>query len=284
MPVILRDSAGNRYLYGHDLISVSDSQNKKFYYHTDGLGSTTAITSSTGAVKKTYQYDVFGAIRAQTGTQPNEFTFTGEQVDSSGLEYLRARYYDNATGRFLSQDPLAGTANAPQSLNRYPYVRNNPVNLVDPYGLVGCGPFGGLCDRAGDALDRADAGIEAVGDWATGGNLGYVDVNLTGCWRGACLTGGVQWQIFTTDVHPYVGGGIGSDQLGLNVTVAPFQHISTGWNCGTQVTYAGWTGQLGRGGIVANKEGVDPGTLFVELGRSIGFPAYAWSSTCMFVF
>ena len=134
MPVILRDSAGNRYLYGLDLISVSDSQNKKFYYHTDGLGSTTAITSSTGAVVKTYQYDVFGAIRVQTGTQPNEFTFTGEQVDSSGLEYLRARYYDGATGRFLSQDPLP-------LLQRYPYVGNNPVNMVDPYGLYGWDDF-----------------------------------------------------------------------------------------------------------------------------------------------
>lgn len=131
MPVILRDSAGNRYLYGLDLISVSNSQNKKFYYHTDGLGSTTAITSSTGAVQKTYQYDVFGAIRTQTGTQPNEFTFTGEQVDTTGMQYLRARYYDNATGRFLSQDPLP-------LLQRYPYVGNNPVNLVDPYGLIPC--------------------------------------------------------------------------------------------------------------------------------------------------
>jgi RHS repeat-associated protein len=130
MPVILRDSAGNRYLYGLDLISLSDSANKKFYYHTDGLGSTTAITDSTGAVKKTYQYDVFGAIRVQTGTQPNEFTFTGEQVDSSGLEYLRARYYDGATGRFLTQDPLP-------LLHRYPYVGNNPLNMVDPLGLCG---------------------------------------------------------------------------------------------------------------------------------------------------
>ena len=134
MPVILRDSAGNRYLYGLDLISVSDSANTKTYYHTDGLGSTTAITSSTGAVAKTYQYDVFGAVRAQTGTQPNEFTFTGEQNDSSGLEYLRARYYDSATGRFVGRDPLPNS-------QRYPYVGNNPANAADPSGLCAEGPF-----------------------------------------------------------------------------------------------------------------------------------------------
>jgi RHS repeat-associated protein len=118
---------------------VTNSQNKKFYYHTDGLGSTTAITSSTGAVVKTYQYDVFGAIRAQTGTQPNEFTFTGEQVDGSGLQYLRARYYDNVAGRFVTQDPLP-------LLQRYPYVGDNPVNYVDPYGLCV------VCDFVNDNL------------------------------------------------------------------------------------------------------------------------------------
>jgi len=104
------------------------------------LGSTTAITSSTGAVVKTYQYDVFGAVRVQTGTQPNEFTFTGEQVDASGLQYLRARSYDNATGRLLSRDPLPGSGAQPQSLNPYPYVLNDPVNLIDPLGLH-CRPW-----------------------------------------------------------------------------------------------------------------------------------------------
>jgi RHS repeat-associated protein len=140
VPAILRDSAGNRYLYGLDLISLSNSANSKFYYHTDGLGSTTAITNSSGSVVKTYQYDVFGAIRAQTGTQPNEFTFTGEQVDGSGLQYLRARFYDNATGRFLGRDPLPGASTESQSLNRYPYVLNDPVNLTDPLGLH-CRPW-----------------------------------------------------------------------------------------------------------------------------------------------
>jgi RHS repeat-associated protein len=49
---------------------------------------------------------VYGALRSQTGTGTTEFTFTGEQNDPNGLEYLRARYYDNETGQFLSGDPL----------------------------------------------------------------------------------------------------------------------------------------------------------------------------------
>ena len=53
-----------------------------------------------------YEYDAFGNVRAQTGASGNEFTYTGEQNDSTGLEYLKARHYDPETGRFLSRDPL----------------------------------------------------------------------------------------------------------------------------------------------------------------------------------
>ena len=95
-----------------------------------------AITDADGDVVNTYGYDVFGSVRSQTGSQPNEFRFTGEQRDSeSGFYYLRARYYDPAIGRFVSQDPIMGSAIGPQTLNRYPYVLNNPCSLIDPWGL-----------------------------------------------------------------------------------------------------------------------------------------------------
>jgi hypothetical protein len=51
------------------------------------------------------------------------------------LVYLRARYYQPGVGRFVSKDPFPGYAHSPQSLNRWVYVRNNPVGLVDPSGL-----------------------------------------------------------------------------------------------------------------------------------------------------
>jgi RHS repeat-associated protein len=106
------------------------------YYLSDGLGSTMALTDADGDVVNTYDYDVFGPVRASSGSQPNEFQFTGEQVDdSTTLEYLRARYYDPVIGRFLTQDPFLGSAMAPLSLNRYPYVLNNPLRWLDPWGL-----------------------------------------------------------------------------------------------------------------------------------------------------
>ncbi len=103
---VLRDSAGNRYVYGLDLISRTDGGGAQEYYLTDGLGSTTGLADGAGSVTDTYGYDVYGAVRARTGTSGQEFTFTGEQVDSSGLQYLRARYYDAASGRFVSRDSL----------------------------------------------------------------------------------------------------------------------------------------------------------------------------------
>ena len=293
MPVILRDSAGNRYLYGLDLISVSDSANTKTYYHTDGLGSTTAITSSAGAVVKTYQYDVFGAVRAQTGTQPNEFTFTGEQNDSSGLEYLRARYYDSATGRFVGRDPLPFA-------QRYAYAGGNPANFTDPSGLWCPG-----CDKLASAAKGIGRAGSAIADPA---NLGYIDIGGTVC-VGICFTAGIQAS-FGEGLHGYVGGGIGTPQFDATVTVAPFQHITTGWNCGVAayggVGLAGVGGQYGAGGVgkrpsatsssVNDKEGPkaqpshNPGwdfaqSRFGELGVSVG-PSWplSVSATCSYIF
>lgn len=81
----------------------------------------------------TWTYDVFGSVRAHSGA-PTEWLFTGEQSDPTGFYYLRARYYEPGTGRFASRDPFPGIPFHPCSLNRYVYVENNPVNLVDPSG------------------------------------------------------------------------------------------------------------------------------------------------------
>ena len=128
MPVVLQDET-NAYVYGLDLISATDSGGSQTYFLHDGLGSVTDLTDINANVTATYSYDVFGAIRTQTGSSSNHWLFTGEQRDSeSNFYYLRARYYDPAIGRFLGRDPLGEG-------NGYSYVSNNPVNLTDPSGL-----------------------------------------------------------------------------------------------------------------------------------------------------
>jgi len=93
------------YLYGDDLISQSQNAANDKYYLYDGLGSTRALTDPTGATTDTYDYEAFGTVLNQTGATQNDYLFTGEQFDQAlEQQYLRARYYDPAIGRFTQQD------------------------------------------------------------------------------------------------------------------------------------------------------------------------------------
>jgi len=123
-------------------ISIESAQGK-FYYLFDGLGSVTGLTDSGGSLVATYSYDAFGNIVSETGDATlnaiNPYRFTSRVWDKeSGLYYYRARYYDAGVGRFISKDPLRSELR--EGKNLYVYVGNNPVNFVDPTGMVlSCG-------------------------------------------------------------------------------------------------------------------------------------------------
>ena len=138
LPTILQETAAGHttyYVYGLDLIA-SVQGSTATYFLTDGLGSTTGLANGGGTVTDTYRYDAFGAIRTSTGSSTQPFRFTGEQLDSqTGMYYLRARYYDPALGRFITQDPWPGSAFSPLTLSPYAYVLNSPMNWIDPWGL-----------------------------------------------------------------------------------------------------------------------------------------------------
>ncbi len=81
-------------------------------------------------ITDTYDYDAFGNKVNSTGTTPNSYLYRGEAYDSDlGLYYLRARYYNPRSGRFVSVDPLAD-----QGEKRYEYADADPVNGLDPSG------------------------------------------------------------------------------------------------------------------------------------------------------
>jgi len=96
------------YVYGDDLISQSRNSSLSYYLY-DGLGSTRALSDATGVVTDRYNYEAFGDTLNKTGVTKNSYLFTGEQFDS-GLDnyYLRARYYNQSSGRFTQQDTYMG--------------------------------------------------------------------------------------------------------------------------------------------------------------------------------
>ena len=105
------------------------------YFLQDGQNSTRALTNSSGTITDTYAYTAFGEIFNQSGTTTNSYLYTGQQYDSlTGLYSLRARYYNPALGRFLSQDMYPVNFGNTVELNRYVYTANSPINLTDPSG------------------------------------------------------------------------------------------------------------------------------------------------------
>jgi RHS repeat-associated protein len=101
----------------------------------DGLGRVRQLADASGAIVQSYTYAPFGELLAAQGTRSSALQYTGEQKDvDTGLVYLRARWYDSATGRFTSRDPFQGFVGLPQTQHPYVYALNNPVNHTDPSG------------------------------------------------------------------------------------------------------------------------------------------------------
>ena len=71
------------------------------------------------------QYDPYGQPFGEAGTWMGTFGYGGEQIDSTGLSYNRARYYNPALGAFASLDPFEGIEDEPMSMNGYSYAHNN---------------------------------------------------------------------------------------------------------------------------------------------------------------
>jgi RHS repeat-associated protein len=119
------------------------------YITTDHLASTRLVTDTDGAVKARHDYLPFGEeLTAGIGSRSSgqgygvneglRQKFTSKQRDAeSGLDYFGARYYASTQGRFTSTDPLDESAHIllPQTWNRYSYVLNNPLNVIDPNGM-----------------------------------------------------------------------------------------------------------------------------------------------------
>ena len=121
---------------------------EKLFVYKDHLGSTDVLTDENAKVIQSMSFDPWGQRRnAETWSAFSEAQlidfdheqstkgFTGhEHLDEVGIIHMNGRIYDPRLGRFLQADPHIQAANDTQMLNRYSYVRNNPLNATDPSG------------------------------------------------------------------------------------------------------------------------------------------------------
>jgi RHS repeat-associated protein len=130
------------------------------YFLADHLGSTVALTDSSGAVTEAASYDSFGNATTNLSTR---YQYTGREYDLfSGFYYYRARWYDAKLGRFVSEDPIGFRGG---DINYYGYVRNNPTKSTDPFGLYPWGRadfYWHYLTGAGAAVDLANVGLLGV--------------------------------------------------------------------------------------------------------------------------
>jgi len=104
-----------------------------YFYHNDHLGTPQKMTSVSGAVVWSAAYSSFGEATIDFDTVENNLRFAGQYFDAeTSLHYNYHRYYDPATGRYLTPDPI-GLAGG---INLFAYVQNNPINKIDPQGLL----------------------------------------------------------------------------------------------------------------------------------------------------
>ncbi|MEA2635502.1 MAG: hypothetical protein QOH92_2269 [Chloroflexota bacterium] len=163
LPLPIKDGA-TAYVYGPGGLPLEQiNGSSALWLHHDQLGSTRLVSDSSGTSQATYAFDAYGNQTSGTGSIPNPFLFAGQYRDGeSGWYYLRSRYYDDATGQFISRDPLTGTTRQP-----YSYVSGNPLSATDPSGL--CWPDW-ACHAAAAVVGGVGAFVGNASDNLTSGN------------------------------------------------------------------------------------------------------------------
>lgn len=128
------------YIYTPDgilLYAIDPSSKQRRFFHFDEAGNTMFLTDDGGAVKQSYGISAYGESVTVNGSVANPFTWQGAygvmQEGTTALYYMRARYFDSASARFLSRDPILSLD--PREINPYQYADADPLGMTDPMGL-----------------------------------------------------------------------------------------------------------------------------------------------------
>jgi RHS repeat-associated protein len=232
-------------------LEIRQASGAEYFLHADGLGSIVAATDVNGNVVERIEYESYGqpVFLDERGASPviesqsltgSPFAFTGQPFDSeTGLYDYRTRYYDPIIGRHPINDKFTGFNLLPITQNEYVYVMDNPVNMIDPFGIWGIGIIGGATGTAGTVY--GGAGTISVGGGIFGPNsLNFLqNLNLGGFFTQGGFTrgqGGTGCNSFpsinnwwNSSIGAYAGGGIGffgTNASNVTLLSGPFKTIS----------------------------------------------------------
>jgi RHS repeat-associated protein len=216
-----------------------------YWYQNDHLGTPQKIISANGTVVWSARYDSFGLATVGVETVKNNLRFPGQYFDQeTGLHYNWHRFYDPETGRYVSADPIGLDG----GINLYAYVENDPVNWVDPWGLLAIGVSAG--GGSGIGTGSNSSGTPNYGSASTGVVFGssteggsaaaiYPSTDLGNIFGGN-IGAGIQLDIYGGNVEEMDGKGVGGTLfLGLgSITVSKDQ--SKNWGVSISLGGKGW--------------------------------------------
>jgi RHS repeat-associated protein len=172
------------YVYGPSLDPLSQwrqGQGTNLYL-ADGHSGVRQAVDLAGAVLLVQRFDAFGQTVATSGTLINAIGYRGERLDATlGQYYLRARFYDPGSGRFMAVDPYAGNTADPISLHRYLYAHSDGLNKSDPTGMwslgvrvAGLAVFGALAGITINGINNHAVGRPVFEGWQTAAVTGAI--------------------------------------------------------------------------------------------------------------
>lgn len=180
-----RDEQWEDYIWDKQPLFAASSQGLDYFLNDERM-SNRSIFSIDGA--KTFSYDVFG-VKSQNDTMPAQFAYTGFSIDPiTGYYNAGWRQYDASAGRFISKDPIAGSLLIPMTLNPFIYCLSDPINNVDPTGMILAWLAGGIVGTvvnvgakfAGDVVNSVKNGKWTGSSWES-----YVGAAAGGFVRGS---------------------------------------------------------------------------------------------------
>ncbi|MEY2422823.1 MAG: hypothetical protein QOI95_2890 [Acidimicrobiaceae bacterium] len=181
LPMLLSETTAattTSYIYGPgglpvEQLTSSGGTPTVMYLHHDQLGSTRLISDAAGTTLSTFTYDPYGKLSGSTGTVATPLGFAGQYTDpETGFQYLRARYYEPATGQFLTRDHIEAWTGDP-----YGYAANSPLSFAAPTRLArrSAAEFNGSNGFAGGAGGLAGPFVDGkrdLGSYVAGGAVG----------------------------------------------------------------------------------------------------------------